>query len=143
MANKIKIAGTTSNTFTIGTNGTGNITAGNYLYSNGQALTSGGSSSNIIIVTKSSNTVATISEVGKMIVNSTANSYVTYDIPNVATVNFTIGSRFEFFADSAAGIIVGPAFGSGVTIIGSSTVIANIQSAKLTMVATNRWYMSP
>jgi hypothetical protein len=143
MANKIKIAGTTSNTFTIGTTGTGNITAGNYLYSNGQALTSGGSSSNITIVTKSSNTVATISEVGKMIVNSTANSYINYDIPNVATVNFTIGSRFEFFADSAAGIIVGPASGSGVTIIGSSTVIANIQSAKLTMVATNRWYMSP
>jgi activator of HSP90 ATPase len=144
MANKIKIAGTTSNTFTVGTAGTGNITAGNYLYSNGQALTSGSSSSsNITIVTKSSNTVATISEVGKMIVNSTANTYITYDIPNVATVNFTVGSRFEFFADSAAGIIVGPASGSGVTIIGSSTVIANIQSAKLTMVATNRWYLGP
>lgn len=148
MANKIKISGTTSNTFSVGANGTGNITAGNYLYSNGQSISNGSNNGTITIVTKSSNTVASTSDVGKMIINVTANSYINYDIPNVATAGFSVGSRIEVFADSMAGFIIGPASNSGVTVLASKTLnssstIANVQSATLTMLSTDKWYVGP
>jgi hypothetical protein len=148
MANKIKIAGTTSNTFTVGTNGTGNITAGNYLYSNGQALTSGSSSSTITIVNKTSNTVASTSDVGKMIVYSVVNGAITYDIPNVATANFSVGSRIEILADTSATIIIESASGANVNLVsknlsGGMVILSNIQSATLTMISTDKWYVGP
>jgi hypothetical protein len=146
MANKIKIAGTTSNTFTVGTNSTGNIKAGNYLYSNGQPI------STVTIVNLSanngSNLTALTSHVGNLIVYSGSGNTIIYEIPNVASANFSVGSRIEIFADSSATITVTDVWQAGVTVLASknlnsSTTISNIQSATLTMISTDKWYMGP
>jgi len=146
MANKIKIAGTTSNTFTVGTSGTGNITAGNYLYSNGQPI------STVTIVNLSanngSNLTALSSHVGNLVVYSGSGNTIIYEIPNVASANFSVGSRIEIFADSSATVIVTDVWQAGVTLLTSKNLnnnptISNIQSATLTMISTNKWYMGP
>jgi hypothetical protein len=145
---KSKISGTISNSFTVGPTGSGNITAGTYLYSNGQPLTSGGSSSTITIVTKTGNTTASNSEVGKMIVYSVVNGAITYDIPNVATAGFAVGSKIQVFADTSATIIIESATGANVTLVsknlsGGMVILANIQSANMTMISTDKWYVGP
>lgn len=146
MANKIKIAGTTSNTFTVGTNSTGNIKAGNYLYSNGQPI------STVTIVNLSanngSNLTALTSHVGNLVVYSGSGNTIIYQIPNVASANFSVGSRIEIFADSSATIMVTDVWQAGVTLLTSKDLnnnptISNIQSATLTMISTNKWYMGP
>jgi len=146
MANKIKIAGTTSNTFTVGTTGTGNITAGNYLYSNGQPI------STVTIVNLSANNgtnlTASTSHAGNLVVYSGSGNTIIYEIPNVASANFSVGSRIEIFADSSATITVTDVWQAGVTLLTSKNLnnnptISNIQSATLTMISTNKWYMGP
>jgi hypothetical protein len=146
MANKIKIAGTTSNTFTVGTNSNGNIKAGNYLYSNGQPI------STVTIVNLSanngSNLTALSSHVGNLVVYSGSGNTIIYEIPNVASANFSVGSRIEIFADSSATIMVTDVWQAGVTLLTSKNLnnnptISNIQSATLTMISTNKWYMGP
>jgi len=146
MANKIKIAGTTSNTFTVGTNSNGNIKAGNYLYSNGQPI------STVTIVNLSanngSNLTALSSHVGNLVVHSGSGNTIIYEIPNVASANFSVGSRIEIFADSSATIMVTDVWQAGVTLLTSKNLnnnptISNIQSATLTMISTNKWYMGP
>jgi hypothetical protein len=146
MANKIKIAGTTSNTFTVGTNSNGNIKAGNYLYSNGQPI------STVTIVNLSanngSNLTALSSHVGNLVVYSGSGNTIIYEIPNVASANFSVGSRIEIFADSSATIMVTDIWQAGVTLLTSKNLnnnptISNIQSATLTMISTNKWYMGP
>jgi hypothetical protein len=146
MANKIKIAGTTSNTFTVGTNSNGNIKAGNYLYSNGQPI------STVTIVNLSanngSNLTALSSHVGNLVVYSGSGNTIIYEIPNVASANFSVGSRIEIFADSSATVIVTDVWQAGVTLLTSKNLnnnptISNIQSATLTMISTNKWYMGP
>jgi K+/H+ antiporter YhaU regulatory subunit KhtT len=140
---KSKISGTLNNSFTVGTTGSGDLTAGNYLYNNGQSITSV-----ISIVNKSSNATASVTDLGKMIVNTTANSTITYSIPNVSTASFAIGSRIQLFADSMASITVATGNTTGVTVLASknlnnSATISNIQSATLTMISTDKWYMGP
>jgi hypothetical protein len=79
----------------------------------------------------------------------------TYNIPNVATAGFAIGSRIELFVDSLCTLDVGPDVGSGVTIYPSAglttqgsgayaigNVASNVQLAKLTMFATDKWVLS-
>jgi len=146
MANKIKIAGTTSNTFTVGTNSNGNIKAGNYLYSNGQPI------STVTIVNLSANNgtnlTASTSHAGNLVVYSGSGNTIIYEIPNVASANFSVGSRIEIFADSSATITVTDVWQAGVTLLTSKNLnnnptISNIQSATLTMISTNKWYMGP
>jgi len=147
MANKIKIAGTTSNTFTIGTDSTGNIKAGNYLYSNGQSISSGINVVNLS-ANNGSNLTALTSHVGSLVVHSGSGNTIIYEIPNVASANFSVGSRIEIFADSSATVIVTDVWQAGVTLLTSKNLnnnptISNIQSATLTMISTNKWYMGP
>jgi hypothetical protein len=111
-------------------------------------LTSGSSSSTITIVNKTSNTVASTSDVGKMIVYSVVNGAITYDIPNVATANFSVGSRIEILADTSATIIIESASGANVNLVsknlsGGMVILSNIQSVTLTMISTDKWYVGP
>lgn len=106
------------------------------------------------ITTLSSNTIASSSHIGTMVVFSPGFAdVIRYSLPNVATAGFTVGSRIELFADSQSTIMVEPDAASGVTIYASKGLdavyigpntwnISNTQVAKLTMYSSDTWVLS-
>jgi hypothetical protein len=130
----------------------GQVSIGNATFSSSGTI----SAADVVmgIINLNSNTTASTSHVGTMVVYSPVSPYgITYDIPNVATAGFTIGSRIELFVDSQSTILVGPVAGSGVSIQASKGLdastsgantwnISNTQIAKLTMFASDKWLLS-
>lgn len=102
------------------------------------------------------NAVASTNDVGKLVwfeSGAPMGDAITYDIPNVATGGFTVGSRIELFVGTMDTMTVGPASGSGVEIqkakpldavfsTANTWVLSNTHMAKLTMFASDRWILS-
>ena len=131
---------------------------------NGQALTSDinghlswadlPNPGKISITNLVSNSTASLSHAGKLVsYNPVTPGAITYDVPNINTSGFGIGSRIELFVGSQSSITVEPATGSGVSIqsakpldatfsSANSWILSNTHSAKLTMIASDSWILS-
>lgn len=122
----------------------GEVSIGNATFSSSGTINAADVS--LTVSALSANTVASLSDAGKMLTYDGI-SPITYGIPNNATTSFATGSRIELLALSGATIIVQPDGGSGVTLITSKDLnandptISNIQSAKLTKIGTDTWYL--
>lgn len=123
----------------------GEVSIGNATFSSSGTISAADVSIGIVELT--ANTVASLSHIGSMLTYSNVGHGITYDIPNNATTSFAIGSRIELLALSQSSITVEPATGSGVTLITSKDLntnnptLSNIQSAKLTKIGTDTWYL--
>lgn len=144
--NDLYLAGTTINLggTLIQAQANGEVSIGNATFSSSGTISAADVS--LTVSALSANTVASLSDAGKMLTYDGI-SPITYGIPNNATTSFATGSRIELLALSQATIIVQPDGGSGVTLITSKDLnvnnptISNIQSAKLTKIGTDTWYL--
>ncbi len=123
----------------------GEVTIGNATFSSSGTISAADVS--IGVTALNANTTAILGHAGSMLTYGNVGGGILYSIPNNATTSFAVGSRIELLALSQATIIVEPSPGSGVTLITSKDLntnnptLSNIQSAKLTKIGTDTWYL--
>jgi hypothetical protein len=123
----------------------GQVSIGNATFSSSGKISAADVS--IDVIELNANTTAILGHAGSMLTYGNVGGGILYYVPNNATTPFSVGSRIELLALSQATIIVEVTPGSGVTLITSKDLntndptLSNIQSAKLTKIATDTWYL--